>query len=190
MTKALDIVLLPSKDLWNELLEINSHLEEDWIDFKSGCVPHLTLAMGAVEEDAIISLWERISEDFASLTLKPEGVVCFPRIESTLCHLKFAASEELRKLHDRAVSEMHRFQKTLPERHMFYKGEAGEGTVSYARSFLDDFSGEKFDPHMTLGYGDSDYEMKKDNYTFSKLAICQLGDHNTCRDVLFETVGF
>ncbi|MFZ6052334.1 hypothetical protein [Halocola ammonii] len=186
MTKAIDLVLLPSENLKQELLEINDRLEKDGIDFRSGCLPHLTLAMAAVDQELLPELWEKMSALFTGIKLKQNGVVSLHHRQKALCHLKFERSDELMKLHEQSVSTMRDFQKKAPEESMFYKGRAGEGTVNYARSFLAEHTGINFDPHITLGYGESEYQMKQEVYSFDKLALCHLGDHNTCREILFE----
>ncbi len=70
--------------------------------------------------------------------------------------------------------------------------EAGESTLLWIKHYPEKSSFENFFPHITIGYGEIDdysFGSRKAGslpmrFTASKLALCHLGNHCTCRKIL------
>jgi hypothetical protein len=61
---------------------------------------------------------------------------------------------------------------------------ASESTLAWIKSYSEKSSFEKFFPHITIGYGEiNDYSFPIE-FSVSKLALCHLGNHCTCRRIL------
>ncbi len=61
---------------------------------------------------------------------------------------------------------------------------ASESTLAWIKNYSEKSSFEKFFPHITIGYGEiNDYSFPI-KFTASKLALCHLGNHCTCRKIL------
>jgi hypothetical protein len=72
---------------------------------------------------------------------------------------------------------------------MFYAepGEAiRDSTMAYVKDFRERFGGAHFDPHVTLGFGESASRQEPFEFEANRLAICHVGNFNTCRRVLYE----
>jgi len=85
---------------------------------------------------------------------------------------------------------------------IFSPPEAGESTLLWIKNYPDKSSFENFFPHITIGYGEiSDYSFGSRpswlgqaetgkagslpiKFTASKLALCHLGNHCTCRKII------
>ncbi len=78
--KAVDVVLLPDEAMTDRAIEINAELVERFGDEivlnKESCLPHISLAMGCIEE-ADITPVEKVLEEIAKETSLPElKIVC------------------------------------------------------------------------------------------------------------------
>ena len=69
--RAVDIVLLPGETMTDRAIEINAELEKKFgaeiVLNKANCLPHISLAMGCIEEKDIASV-EKILEAIARET--------------------------------------------------------------------------------------------------------------------------
>jgi hypothetical protein len=69
---------------------------------------------------------------------------------------------------------------------------ASESTLAWIKNYPEKSSFEKFFPHITIGYGEiNDYSfgfpqggVPPIEFAVSKLALCHLGNHCTCRKIL------
>jgi len=59
-------------------------------------------------------------------------------------------------------------------------------TIKYVEEFRRKYAGDNFEPHLTLGFGDRDLRQAPFSWTADRVAICHLGELNTCRRVLYE----
>jgi hypothetical protein len=60
----------------------------------------------------------------------------------------------------------------------------GESTLLWIKNYPEKSAFENFFPHITIGYGQVDDSSFTAEFTASKLALCHLGNHCTCRKVL------
>jgi hypothetical protein len=60
----------------------------------------------------------------------------------------------------------------------------GESTLLWIKNYPEKSAFENFFPHITIGYGQADDFSFTAEFTASKLALCHLGNHCTCRKVL------
>ena len=74
---AIDVVLLPSEAMTNKAIEANRRLLDKRIVLdKEGCLPHISLAMGCIEEDEIGEIEGILCEIAEYLWSKNETPVC------------------------------------------------------------------------------------------------------------------
>jgi hypothetical protein len=69
---------------------------------------------------------------------------------------------------------------------MVYGGRPVESTLQWIRDYPENSSFENFFPHITIGYGQMENISSPIEFTASALALCHLGNHCTCRDVLIS----
>ena len=60
--------------------------------------------------------------------------------------------------------------------------------VDWINHYIPDQCFDRFWPHITLGFGDPPATFQPISFFASRLAICHLGNHCTCRTILAETV--
>lgn len=183
---AIDIVLLPPEEVVEKATEINQTLETQEIDFKEDDIyPHITLLMGCLEEQKVPqveSLLRELAQASGAMPLqisgiKAEGSVSF-EVEKT---------GNLQGLHEKLIQKLTPFLSYDATEEMFYRPEeVKENAINYVNRFLHEASHDRFWPHLTLGYGDYADEKLKLPFTASRLALCQLGKHCTCRNILHE----
>lgn len=59
-------------------------------------------------------------------------------------------------------------------------------SVEWINQFVPDQCDERFWPHITLGHGLVNGDQPAFDFTVSRIAICHLGNHCTCRRILAE----
>lgn len=187
MTKiAVDVVLLPPEDVMDKLIELDQKLlnrnpDKPLLD-KVNCFPHLSLAMGVVEEKYLTDI-EKILMQIAK-QFKP-----IPLTASQLGKSKVSVDNtvELKQLHEKLMNQLSSFFSSEVDQSMFYGGQVRDISLSWARDYVSNSAFEKFAPHFSLGIGETAERNIGLNFTAERLALCHLGNYNTCRKILFET---
>jgi hypothetical protein len=67
---------------------------------------------------------------------------------------------------------------------VFGNETVNKSTLLWIENFPAESVYEKFFPHITLGYGQTTLENLPIDFKVPKIALCQLGNHCTCRKVL------
>jgi hypothetical protein len=195
---AIDIALLPPDDIMNRCIEINQTFPkysdaDEYIQHKETCVPHVTLAMGLVDEEKlpeIIKELEEIKKDFSPLELTTHDIKT-----STLSNDKQVSefliqkTSKLQNLHNAVMDMISAFfsDDSVTKEMFFPPPPLDEGTPRWVKNFVRTSSREKYRPHITLGLGIPKNVKVPINFTASTLALCHLGNYCTCRKILFST---
>lgn len=190
---AVDIVLLPEDAMTDAAIEISKRLVEEQSSEialnRTDCLPHISLAMGCMEPrdiGAIREILERLANESPIERLTATGLEMptNSRGQAT-CLLAIARCRELQTLHTRVLTEMKRFFSHDVEGVRFHDEVVSESTLDWVRNFPHKAGHERFSPHITLGYGQTTPGLSFPlDFTVSRLALCQLGNHATCRKVL------
>ena len=191
---AVDIVLLPDRAMAERAIQINAQLVASSgsgisLDPKT-CLPHMSLAMGCIEGGAIEAAGkalEVVVQAHPIDRLVVTGVVTSLNAGGEpVSVLAVAKTPSLQALHERITEAMQTYFSYDVTPEMIYGQEAvAETTLAWIRTFRKKSSFAAFFPHITLGYG-----MVAEPMTFpvyfeaSRLALCHLGNHCTCRKVL------
>jgi 2'-5' RNA ligase len=185
--KAIDIALLLPNEVRQQATRINQQLNTSEIDFAQPDIfPHITLLMGClVETDRTRAeaLLAETAQEADPLPLQITRIVNKGSVSFEIGH-----SDALQHLHARLIKKFKPYLSYEASPDFFYKpSEVKEDAVNYVSNFLDQASHENFWPHITLGYGDYPQEETADiSFTASQLALCHLGKHCTCREILRE----
>ena len=186
---AVDVVLLPPEEVMDKAVKINGELVEKTGDTgiildSEKCLPHVTLAMGCVEEEDlshIDNILRSIAEDLLPITLK---TIPF---EKGPASLRIEKNRDIELLHELVMIRMSRFFTHEVSKNMIYdsqKEEIAELTFDYIRNFTTKSSFENYTPHITLGPGNADLQVGSFEFVTSRLALCHLGNYCTCRKIL------
>lgn len=99
--------------------------------------------------------------------------------------LEIEKTAKLQRLHEKIMGAMEPyFIYDVTEDTIYPSGEVSRSSLEWIRNYRVKSSFERFRPHITLGYGvikDVEFTAKLD---VSKLALCRLGNHCTCRKIL------
>ena len=188
---AIDIVLIPSKDISEKMISMSHQLfDENRNDIvllnPKTCIPHISLAMGCVEKedlDKIAEKVKKISSKMFPLNLKfSEGYV-FDEIFG----LVIEKSLKIQELHEHIVNALNPYLKTATRGALYQNPKPTEKTIQWVMKYNDDCTFANFFPHLTIGQG----ELKNINlpirFTTYDIAICHLGRYCTCRKILWKS---
>ncbi|MGB2866006.1 MAG: hypothetical protein WBC05_21915 [Sedimentisphaerales bacterium] len=193
---AVDVVLLPSEGMTNRAIEANKGLLKQCADRiildKENCLPHISLDMGCLDEQDIPDI-EKILQTIAE-KYQP-GPLCVVGINTGTNSLgeKVSAfevkkTERLLSLHEEVMRRMTQyFSHDVTAEMVLSPPMAGESTLLWIKNYPEKSAFENFFPHITIGYGQVDDFSFKAEFTASKLALCHMGNHCTCRKLLAAT---
>ena len=193
---AVDVVLLPSERIVDKAIEANRELLKQCPDKiildKENCLPHVSLAMGCIEETdspGIKNILQRISANHSPGTLYIEDIQTEKNAKNEkVTVLLLKKTKQLQSLHEVVMRELTPyFSYDVSADMVLSPPVAGESTLLWIRNYPEKSSFEKFSPHITLGYGHIEHFTIDPEFTASKLALCHLGNHCTCRKILISS---
>jgi 2'-5' RNA ligase len=185
--KAVDVVLLPDEAMTDRAIEANAELVEKFsaeiVLSKNNCLPHISLAMGCIDESdipAVADVLDTIAKTNQLTKLKVTGV----RTSGDASVFEVQKTNELQSLHETVLKEVGLYLTNDVTDDMIHGGQAAESTLQWIKDYPQKSSFERFFPHITIGYGEMVSIPSPIDFTASALALCHLGNHCTCRDVL------
>jgi len=192
---AVDIVLLPPKEIHDLALEVNKNLnpKEGEIVFENGdMLPHVSLLMGVLEIGRLKEVEKLIrngAKMFKPLALEIKEIEVDTLSDGTsVSGFGVSRTPRLRELQQWLARQSETLLGNDVGAKMFYGQAIREGIIEYLRNFRTEHSFEKFRPHITLGVGKAENKSKFPiPFTASKIALCHLGNYGTCRKILFST---
>lgn len=193
MVTAVDIAILPPDPIKALAIKLSRKLNPgDFHLNETDVLPHITLAIGFVEDVEVAKKKiAQIMENFAPVQIIIE------RMEGRYLIVKKGA--ELEKLHRQICVQTDfikpdaGFWASQNDSNRAYFVKPGEvisqETLDYTNNFKRENSFGNWIPHITIGWDEeADFSKLKarfpQKFTASEIAICQLGDKNTCRKVL------
>jgi len=199
---AVDIVLIPPGEIIKLAVDISracsESVDDDYALNTKNCFPHLTLLLGKVSRDSlpdVEKILEDITKEFPPLDLELSSINDLtknnPAIDRKKERREFLVTktDELIKLHKAVLVGMEPFLITEPATHEMFIDPMG--VSNKALGWVDTFAKktvlENFRPHISLGPARPEGLTFPIKFTASRLALCHLGPHCTCRKVLWET---
>lgn len=193
---AVDVVLLPDEALFAKIVAINrrwlgqrpQHIILDPV--KS--LPHVSLAMGCVEEEAVPAI-SRLLDGVAAgrrpVALMVRGLhVRTNAAGDDVWSLDLEPTLELRGLHDQVMDLIGPHFTHDVTASMFVEPSAVTGrTMEWVKTYPITASGDRFWPHITLGMGRLPPDLVYPAGGLApRLALCHLGPHCTCRRLVLD----
>jgi len=191
--KAVDVVLLPDEAMTGEAIEANAELVRNFgkkiVLNKKDCLPHISLAMGCIDEKDVVSvevILQSIAKECSLGDLKVLGVqVSENSAGEKVSAFEVEKTKELQSLHETVMESLEPYLGRDVTAEEVNDEEVAETTLSWIKNYREESSFAKFFPHITIGYGELDnlppFPIK---FAASRLALCHLGNHCTCRRVL------
>ena len=193
---AVDIVLLPTEEVTDKVIDANRHLSNAFssgiILNKDDCLPHISLAMGCIEEKDIGQI-EKILQDVAKEhfpgKLKIVGVYIGTDAAGrkvSLYHVE--KTKSIQSLHESIMEKMSPyFSYDVTEKMLLAESKVAESTLCWIKNFPAGSSFENFFPHITIGFGETKALDLPIEFAPISLALCHLGNHCTCKKILAST---
>jgi 2'-5' RNA ligase len=195
--RAIDIVLLPSPAMTNKAISVNMELVRRYGDKivlnRENCFPHISLCMGVLEEEnipAVSKILATIAGDFSPLHLTATGLPAHPDVKGDMISdFEIKLTRPLQKLHEAIMNKTAGYLTYEVAAGMLAPPPPyGEGTFQWIISYPEKSAFRNFRPHITAGFGGVEIKGLPFRFTASKLALCHLGNHCTCREVLSSVV--
>lgn len=193
---AVDVVLLPIERIMDHAIEINRELLKQCPDKiilnKEDGLPHISLAMGCIEDADIAGIEEilrNIAVSHSPGPLYSNGIrTGFNAKNEKVSLLDLRKTQQLQLLHEIVMRKLASFfSYDVSVDMVLSPPTAGESTLLWIRDYPEKSSYEQFSPHITLGYGQLNNISFPAEFTAPKLALCHLGNHCTCRKILAST---
>jgi hypothetical protein len=193
---AVDIVLIPDAELVAAAITLNRALRgvphAPIVLDPSTCLPHVSLAMGCVRENAvsaIATMLDTLARARAPIALVPTGFhVRQSQTGYVVASVELARTPALQTLHETVMRVVEPLLSRDAAPDMFVDPHAiPASTLRWVNEYASSASLDRFWPHITLGMGTlpEDAILPAPGLA-PRLALCQLGPHCTCRRVLAD----
>jgi 2'-5' RNA ligase len=191
--KAVDIVLLPDEMMTKVAIEANAELVKKFgkkiVLNRNNCLPHISLAMGCIDDGDIViveEILQSITKECTLVDLSVLGVRSSKNIiGESVSAFEVEKTEELQSLHEAIMDRLTPYLSTDVTAYEISDEEVAETTLSWIKNYRDKSSFGRFFPHITIGYGQlSNFLSFPIKFAASRLALCHLGNHCTCRKIL------
>ena len=190
---ATDVVLLPDRAMTQWAMKVNRELVRQYgsqiVLGEESRRPHISLAMGCIDERDIDSVRERLQRlaketSVRQLSVSGIHVSTNSRGEYTSL-LEIERIGELQALHEAVMREIEPLFSHDVTEAMIADDTVAESTLEWIRNYPQKAAFEQFSPHITLGYGKAETgDPYPISFTVVQLAFCHLGNHGTCRKVI------
>jgi len=190
--KAVDIVLLPDEAVTNKTIKANAELVKKFgseiVLNQKNCLPHISLTMGCIEQSNIGPV-EKTLQQIADRCPLGDLTICGVRTSGlgtdAVSVFEVEKNARLQLLHETVLAELQPFLTPDVTADMIYgPGQVAEPTLDWIKNYREKSSLENFFPHITIGYGQMKNLPSPMKFTASKLALCHLGNHCTCRKII------
>lgn len=187
---AVDVVLLPSQEMAQVAIKANRRLLLDHrggivLDSES-CLPHVSLAMGCIEQrdvDDVGGILHSLAHRHRIESLKVAGIhIETNSIGRQVSSVRIERDDAIQALHEDVMERLAEYVSYDVAAEMLVSpSEVETSTLLWIENYRDKSSFANFFPHITLGYGVLEDFPLPASFTPSKLALCHLGNHCTCR---------
>lgn len=190
--KAVDVVLLPDESMTDKAIEANllrlPQPEQKIVLNKHNCLPHISLAMGCIEERDIGTIGEILTQMACAdvpKRLRVVGVQCSTSFSGEpVSVFEIERTKRLQQLHENVMDKLEPYFSYDVTNDMMAGGQADESTLGWVTSYGTESSYSNFSPHITIGYGRLDQSDFPIDFSVAALALCHLGNHCTCAAIL------
>lgn len=192
---AVDVVLLLSEEMADKTIAANKELLKrnaaKIVLDKESCLPHISLAMGCIDEkdiDEVDEILKIIAQQSPLGQLSVRGIYTGTnRAGEKVSVFQIEKTEALQTLHEEVMQRLERyFSYDVKAEMVLSSSETSESTLDWIKNYPEKSSFEKFFPHITIGYGEINNFSFPIKFAVSKLALCHLGNHCTCRKILIS----
>jgi 2'-5' RNA ligase len=190
---AVDVVLLPSEEMMDRVIHANKELLRQYpkkiVLDKATCLPHISLAMGYIHQKSVPEIeivLKNAGREHPIGVLSASGVRVQKNSSGEIVSvLQIENTDSLQSLHEQLMQKLaHFFSYDVRADMVFGDESVSKSTLLWIKNYPEKSSYSNFFPHITLGYGEIKITNLPIEFSVSKLALCHLGNHCTCRKVL------
>jgi len=190
---AIDVVILPPEPVmdlavtWNKRL---SHLEDQSILLNiTDTLPHVSLLMGCLTTARLqeaTAMLNKIARNRPSISLDITGLQ-FTDSSHPVAALDIALSDALAEFQYVIIDAFRPLiTQDVQAADLFDPPPNSASAVEWINRFIPEQCYERFWPHITLGHGRPVEKQESLSFMATRIAICHLGNHCTCRKILAE----
>ncbi len=189
--KAVDIVLIPSNDVIDYALELNSRLESrELILSRENAIPHISLAMAIIDPNNEKELGTKLAElakKYQNIELEIDHIFYSQAEDELVSGIGIKRSNHLLDLHQDAIALLKPYALTVDEKDKSIF--ADNHTINYPQAahwplnYMSKYSGINFDPHLTIGFGDIK-AVQPQTFQVQSLSLYHLGPYCTCNSLM------
>ena len=191
---AIDIALLLPEAINKICIDINQkEHSESFSDLtKLDNHPHITLAMGVIDEkdiEKVNSKLKEIVEQFSKLNLQISKIYHQITPENKLSYgFEIKLTDEIKKLHGKIMEELLPMFSYDVIEEMFFL-DSDENFAEVSKSWVENYGKnhsdpENYHPHISLKCRKAEYHNFPVKFFASKVALCHQGNYCTCRTIL------
>lgn len=193
---AINIVLLPSKEMALKIIEINKELlktnENKIVLGTLVNQPHISLCMGGVHEEELPQISksiDEISNNFTPFNFQGKLSIQETQDHEKILWLKIEKKNKIQKIHETLMKNLWKYLNYDIEISMLADpDEVEEKTILFIKQFSNLYAKPGlFSPHITVGIGDAVNYSQTYNFLSSKIALFKLGNYCTCRELIYQT---
>jgi 2'-5' RNA ligase len=189
---AVDVVLLPCDEMMDRAIGANRELLKQRADGiildRENGLPHISLAMGCIDGRDVADI-EKILQAVAESNAPGPLTIVGLRTETEpsgeeVSVFEIRKTPRIQSLHEAVMRTVakHFTYDVAPD--MVLAPAVSPSTLSSIRNYPKRSSFGNFSPHITVGYGRIDEFSSPIEFSATQLALCHLGNHCTCREVL------
>lgn len=201
---AIDVLLTPSEEMDAQAIQLNTLMKQnnpETIKLDNNHIPHITLLQCFINEEdlpkinkALEGLFETIAQD----SLKAESLFYYEEKEESFAMIRIEKSAQLMEIHNKTIELVKLYIAKNGSEESFVQNPNGspisESTVTYVPEFVEKYSYENFDPHISLGVAQktlldslAQHVFKPIHFKPTSVSVYQLGDHSTAQKLLWKS---
>ncbi len=201
---AINILLTPDKELYDHsihLTELMSENTPETLTLDSSRIPHITLLQAYINEKDLPQIKEVLKEVYSSISsenLMAESIIFSNDKDTSFAMIRIGKSEPLLKLHEHVIALVNPFIVHNGSEKSFISNADGreidQFTIDYVPVFIDKYSYENYDPHLSLGVAETSFlenlsknEFKSVQFKAASLSLYQMGEYGTAQKLLWKS---
>ncbi len=201
---AVDVLLIPSEEMYAQSIQLNSLINQNnpqTIKLDENHIPHITLLQCFIKETDLPRVNKALEGLFAMIkndSLKAESLFYYPEKEESFAMVRIKKSAPLMAIHKKSIELLKPFMVAYGTEKSFVPNPDGsaisESTLEYVPAFVEKYSYQNFDPHISLGVAEVSLldslavnVFKPISFNAASLSLYQLGDHGTAQKQLWQS---
>jgi len=200
---AIDVLLTLPEEMYAQAIHLNELMIENYpksIQLDENHIPHITLLQCFVHKKDIPSIGESLEELFSMIkdeALVAQEFVYSKDTDESFAMIRVRNSIVLIEIHEKVIELLKPFMVKNGTSDSFVQNPDGnpinEFTLAYVPRFVESYSYENYDPHISIGVAKTDFLDSLATDVFEgtvfqpkNLSIYWLGDSGTAQKLLWE----